>query len=70
MKQKNTMSKLPNGIRVISYEHGSYLLRVCPMHFLLSGSRYSQDRTVAINDCSSIAFDQNDYHQMTAGIRA
>jgi hypothetical protein len=68
--QKNTMSKLPNGIRVISYELGSNPLRGCPLHFLLSGRRFSQGRTAAINAPNSIASDQVDYHQMTAGKQA
>ncbi|NUU39435.1 hypothetical protein [Pseudomonas sp. C2B4] len=64
------MSKLPNGIRVISYELGFYPLRGCLLHFHLSGRRYSQGRTAAINALSSIAFDPVDYHQMTAGNQA
>ena len=70
MSQKNTMSKLPNGIRVISYELGLYPLRGCPNHFLASGRRYSHDRTRAISASNSIAFDQVDYHQMTSGSQA
>jgi hypothetical protein len=70
MNQKNTMSKLPNGIRVISYELGSYPLQVYLLHFLLSGKRYSQDRTGAINASSSIAFDHSDCHPMPAGSQA
>ncbi|PYY67846.1 hypothetical protein CRX42_24910 [Pseudomonas jessenii] len=70
MSQKNTMSKLPNGIRVISYEHGSFPLRVRPMHFLMSGRHCSQVRSATMNDLSSIAFDQVDCHPMTAGIQA
>jgi len=70
MSQKNTMSKLPNGIRVISYEHGSTPLRVCPMQFLMPGRHRSQARSAAMNASSSIAFDQVDCHPMTLGIQA
>ncbi|EJM72640.1 hypothetical protein PMI31_03503 [Pseudomonas sp. GM55] len=66
MNQKNTMSKLPNGIRVISYEHGSHPIRIHPLHFLLTGKCFSLDRTAETNVSSSIAFDSVDYHQMTA----
>lgn len=70
MSQKNTMSKLPNGSRVISYEFGSYSIRFCLLHFLLSGRRYWQGRTVATSAAVSIAFDNVDYHQMTTGNHA
>ena len=67
MNLKNTMSKLPNGIRVISYELGSYLLRVHPLHFLLSGGRYLQHLSFTYCVSNSIAFDQFDYHRMAQG---
>jgi hypothetical protein len=70
MSQKNTMSKLLNGSRVISYEFGSYPFRFCPLHFLLSGRRYSQGQAAAINASSSIAFDNVDYHQTITGNQA
>jgi hypothetical protein len=70
MNQKNTMSKLPNGSKVISYGFGSYPRRFCPVHFLLSGRRHSQGRILASNASSSIAFDNVDYHQTTIGKQA
>jgi hypothetical protein len=65
MSQKNTMLKLPNGSRVISYEFGSCLTALCPLHLRLSGKRHSQGLTLSINASSSIAFDNVDYHQIT-----
>jgi len=70
MNQKNTMSKLPNGSKVISYGFSSYPIRFCPLHFPLSGRRHSQGRILASNASSSIAFDNLDYHQMTTGKQA
>ena len=70
MDQKNTMLKLPNGSKVISYGFSSYPIRVYPLHFLLSGRRYSHVPSTAINASSSIAFDNVDYHQMTTRSQA
>jgi hypothetical protein len=71
MNQNKTMSKLPNGIRVISYELDSYLMHRGSLHLLLSGRRYSQDPSgVTINVSSSIAFDPVDCHSITGGSQA
>jgi len=70
MNQNNTMSKLPNGIRVISYELDSCPIRSRLLHFLLSGRRYSQDRAGVINVSSSIASAPVDCHPITAGSQA
>jgi hypothetical protein len=61
------MSKLPNGIRVISYELGSYLLRVHPLHFLLFGGRFLQHLFFTNCVSNSIAFDQFEYHRTAEG---
>ena len=61
------MSKLPNGIRVISYKLGLYPLRGCASPFLASGKRLTLDHGNAINASGSIAFAQVDYHQLTLG---
>jgi hypothetical protein len=67
MNQKNMMSKLPNGIRVISYKLGSYPLLGCAWPFLVPGTRLTHERSKAINASGSIAFAQVDYHQSTSG---
>ncbi|MCK1789602.1 hypothetical protein [Pseudomonas violetae] len=61
------MSKLPNGIRVISYKLSLYPLRGCASPFFASGKRLTHDRSNAINASGSIAFAPVDYHQLTSG---
>lgn len=70
MKQKNTMSKLPNGIKVISYELSLATLRGRLLHFLLADRRDALEQTGAIDASCSIAFGHVDCHLMVVGSQA